>query len=127
MDKRIRIEKERTVRETHVTLLQRLEIVFGDRGLADGSGAEVDDLVAVVPDLGVEVGHARLSPVPPNDGKQVTQHIRLGDRPVNIRNDHLAIKNVSIFRKKKSKSSPCQCDATNKYGICISWFPERLS
>ena len=94
MDKRIRIEKERTVRETHVTLLQRLEIVFGDRGLAYGSGAEVDDLVAVVPDLGVEVGYTRLSPVPPNDGKQVTQHIRLGDRPVNIRNDHLEIENV---------------------------------
>ena len=91
VDERIRIEEERPVRKTDVTLLQWLEIVFGDRGLADGAGTEVDDLVAIVPDLGVEMSHTWLSPVPPNDRQQVTQHIRLGDRPVNVGNNHLGL------------------------------------
>ena len=95
MDERVRIEKKRPVWQTDVTLLQRLKIVFGDRGLANGAGAEVDDLIAVVPDLGVEVRHARLRPVPPNDGQQVTQHVRLGNGPVNIRNNNLTLGNVS--------------------------------
>ena len=95
MDERVWVEEERTVRKTHVSLLEGLEVVLGDGGLADGAGAEVDDLVSVVPDLGVEVRHARLRPVPPNDGQQVTQHVRLGNGPVNIRNNNLALGNVS--------------------------------
>ena len=94
MDERVWVEEERTVRKTHVALLEGLEVVLGDGGLADGAGAEVDDLVSVVPDLGVELRHAGLRPVPPDHGQQVAQHVRLGDGAVNVRyHDLKRIKN----------------------------------
>ena len=97
MDERVWVEEERTIRKTHVALLEGLEVVFGDGGLADGAGAEVDDLVSVVPDLGVELRHAGLRPVPPDHGQQVAQHVRLGDGAVNVRYHDLKCIKINCY------------------------------
>ena len=57
------VEEDRTVRKGDVTLLDTLEVILGDRGLADGPGAEVHDPVAVLLDLAVQVRHAGVGPV----------------------------------------------------------------
>ena len=91
MNKRVRIKKERSLGQTDVSLLQRLEVVLGDGGLADGPGTEVHDLVAVVPDLGVELGHSRLGPVPAYHGQEVPEDIALGDGAVDVGYDDLVV------------------------------------
>ena len=46
-------------------LLHALEVVLCDAGLTNGPGAEVHDVVAVVLDLGEQLGHPALSPITP--------------------------------------------------------------
>ena len=63
MDKRVWVEEHWTIRKPDLALLDRLEILLGDAGLANSSGTEVDDLVAVLVYLGVQVSHPRVGPV----------------------------------------------------------------
>jgi hypothetical protein len=44
-------------------LINRVEVVPGGGGLADGPGAQVEDVVAVLPDLSVELHYSTLRPV----------------------------------------------------------------
>ena len=89
VNKRVWVEKERPLGQADVSLLQGLQIVLGDGGLANGPGTEVHDLVSVIPDLAVQLGHPRLGPVPAYDGKEVTEDVRLGDGAVNVGYDDL--------------------------------------
>ena len=63
VDQGVGVEEDRAVRKEDVTLLDTLEVILGDRGLADGPGAEVHDPVAVLLDLAVQVRDARVGPV----------------------------------------------------------------
>ena len=63
VDERVGIEEDGSIRQEDVSLLDTLEVILGDGGLADGSGAEVHDSVAVLLDLAVQVSHARVGPV----------------------------------------------------------------
>ena len=89
VNKRVWVEKERPLGQTDVSLLQGLQIVLRDGSLANGPGAEVHDLVSVIPDLAVQLGHPRLGPVPAYDGEKVTEDVRLGDGAVNVGYDDL--------------------------------------
>ncbi len=44
-------------------LIYRVEVVPGGGGLTDGPGAQVQDLIAVPPDLSVELHYSALRPV----------------------------------------------------------------
>ena len=87
MNKRVWIEEYRSVREPDFALLDRLEVVLGYAGLANSPGTEVNDLVSVLVYLGVEVRHARVSPVLANCRQDVTQDVGLGDCAVDVGDD----------------------------------------
>ena len=63
VDEGVGVEEDRAVGKGDVTLLDTLEVILGDGGLADGPGAEVHDPVAVLLDLAVQGRHARVGPV----------------------------------------------------------------
>ena len=64
MNKRVWVEEDWTIRQADIALLDRMKVIFGDGSLANGPGTKVHDMVAIVVNLGEELGHPRLSPVP---------------------------------------------------------------
>ena len=52
-------------------------------------GGQVHDMVAVGSDLGEQLSHTGLCPVSAYHWQDVPQHVRLGDRAVNVRYHHL--------------------------------------
>jgi len=70
-----RVEEEGAVGQVEVTLGHRLQVVFGDGGLADGPGAQVSDVIPVVLDFGEQGGDTRLSPVSADDGEDVAEDV----------------------------------------------------
>lgn len=69
-------QEQGSVRQHVELLLDAAQQVLGDLGLTYGAGGQVQELVAVVVDVGKQLGHARLGPVPANDGQDLSQDIR---------------------------------------------------
>lgn len=74
-----RVEEKRPIGEGQVALTDRAEVFSGDVGLTNSPGRQVQDAIAVVLDLGKQLGDARLGPILANDGQDVSQHVRPGD------------------------------------------------
>ena len=85
------IEEEWSVRKRQIALFNGAQVITCDSGLADSPGRQVQDPVSIILDFGEKLRYATLGPVLADDRQYVTQHVRLGDGTVNVRNDHLVI------------------------------------
>ena len=63
MNKRVRVEEERSIRKTIFSLPDMVEVILGDGCLTNGPGTQVHYLVPILPYLTKEVCHTHLSPV----------------------------------------------------------------
>ena len=82
---------DRTIREIVVVLFDVLQILSGIICLADRTRSQVQDMIAIVGDICVELGHASVGPIFTSHRKDVSQSIRFGDGAVDIRDDHLIV------------------------------------
>ena len=87
VDQRGRVEEQRTVGQIHVALLDGAQVVLGHARLANRPGRQIGDVIAVVRNLGEQRGHPGLSPRRADDGQQVAQNVRFGDRAVDVGDD----------------------------------------
>lgn len=62
------IQKERSVGEREVALADGAQILASDVCVADGTGRQIQDPVAVVADFGEQLCHAALRPILAHDG-----------------------------------------------------------
>jgi hypothetical protein len=70
------VEKKRALGKGQVALLNGLEVLPGYSGLADGSGRQIQQPVAVVLDFGEKLGNTRLRPVLAENRQNVSKHVR---------------------------------------------------
>ena len=82
-------DEQRSLGQREAALVDAAQEVARQLGLADGARRQVDELVLVALDGGEVVGDARLRPVEAEHGQHVAPHVRLGDRAVDVRYDHL--------------------------------------
>lgn len=91
---------DRSFRQLIVALADRFEVVSGRVCLTNSARRQVHDLVAVVADVGVELGNTQMRPVTTDGGKDVSKSVRsnvssvwfdslLGDGSVNVGNDNV--------------------------------------
>lgn len=90
-------QEQGSVRQHVELLLDAAQQVLGDLGLTYGAGGQIQELVAVVVDVGKQLGYTRLGPVPANDGQDLSQDIRpkQSRSQVNISGNLLSIVSIS--------------------------------
>ena len=92
-------------------------------------------MVAVGSDLGEQLSHTGLCPVSAYHWQDVPQHVRLGDRAINVRNHHLTefgskpvqlhVMQVTQHIIRFVKVGPCLCASKGRCGICTLLCPEN--
>lgn len=85
----VRRSEDGSMRQLNVLLGQTREVGFGGFGHTDRPRCQVDEVVAIVGYPLVQVTNRRLRPVDTDSWHYVAQHIRFGDRAIDIRNDNL--------------------------------------
>ena len=145
VNERVWIEEDRAIRETNLALSNRLQILLGHTCLTDCPaeevknialksysyipGRQVHDMVAVGSDLGKELSNSGLCPVPAYHWQDVPQHVRLGDRAVNVRYHHLtefgsiACDAIEVTYYDNYSRGPCLCASKGRCGICTLLCP----
>ena len=84
VDEGVRVKEDRSLRKINLALPHRLQVLLGHACLADSSGREVHDMVAVGADLREQLRHSRLSPVTSDHGKKLAENIRFCDRSIDV-------------------------------------------
>ena len=84
VDEGVRVKEDRSLRKINLALPHRLQVLLGHACLADSSGREVHDMVAVGADLREQLRHSRLSPVTSDHGKKLAENIRFCDGSINV-------------------------------------------
>ena len=70
------VQQQGPIGQDKVALPDVLQQLLGHARLANGTGREVQQLVAVVAEASEEFGHARLGPVTANQRQDLAHHIR---------------------------------------------------